>query len=210
MGLLTKLSIFCVLSGTASAAVPVGSVVMYSDGRVEKLLSYRNGELLWEDDRKRQFLRSENPVMPALSRTDFLSRKGYSQSVGEGDPDSIETLPVDTRVNFTVVREQHSGNRSTRNWECRRLGSRQEKVLGVMRKLDLFTCERFVIHRKTWQKNFRESRRFSYSRDLGLVVEMQRKTRKRASDWKLVSIVPPEKTSYKRLSKKVRKLRGTK
>jgi len=210
MGCLRDLSILCVLSGAASAAVPVGSVVMYSDGKVEKLLSYEKGQLLWEDDRKRQFLRSENPIIPVFSRTNFLSGKGYSQSVVEGNPYSIDALPVGTRVNFTVIRAKHSGEKSTRNWECRRLGSRQENVLGVTRKLDIFTCERFVLHRKTWQKQFRESREFSYSRELGLVVEIQRKTRKRASGWRLVSIVPPEKTSYRHLSKKVRKLRNAK
>jgi hypothetical protein len=210
MWLLRKLPILCALSGAASAAVPVGSVVMYSDGRVEKLMSHRDGELLWEDDRKRQFVRSENPIMPLLRRTDFLSGKGYLQSVGEGDLDSIRQLPSGTRVGFTVERVRHSGERSTRNWDCKQLGKRQEKVLGVMRELESFACERFVIQRKTWQKQFRESRKLSYSRDLGLVVEMQRKTRKRSSDWKLVSIVPPDKTSYKHLSKKVRKLRAAK
>jgi hypothetical protein len=200
----------CALSGVASAAVPVGSVVMYSDGRVEKLISHGNGGWLWEDDRKRQLVRSENPIVPLLRRTDFLSRKGYSQSVGEGDPDSIKQLPSGTRVGFTVVRTRHTGERSTRNWDCKHLGKRQEKVLGVMRELDSFACERFVIQRKTWQKQFRESRQFSYSRDLGLIVEMQRKTRKKSNNWKLVSIVPPDKVNYQHLSKKVRELRAAK
>lgn len=200
----------CVLSGAASAAVPVGSVVMYSDGRVEKLMSHGNGEWLWEDDRKRQLVRSENPIMPLLRRTDFLSRKGYSQSVGEGDPDSIKQLPSGTRVGFTVVRTRHTGERSTRNWECKHLGIESRKVLGVMRELDLFECERYVIQRKTWQRQFRESRQFSFSRDLGLVVDMQRKTRKKSSNWKLDSVILPVKATYNRLSKRVRNLRGAK
>jgi hypothetical protein len=183
---------------------------MYSDGRVEKLMSHRDGELLWEDDRKRQFVRSENPIMPLLRRTDFLSGKGYLQSVGEGDPDSIKQSPGGTRVDFTVVRAKYSGERSTRNWSCKHLGKRQEKVLGVMRELESFACERFVVQRKTWQKQFRESRQLSYSRDLGLVVEMQRKTRNGSTEWKLLSIVPPDKANYKHLSKKVRKLRAAK
>lgn len=199
----------CLISGAVSAAVPVGSVVMYSDGRVEKLLSHSDGELLWEDDRKRQFLRSENPIEPTLERKDFLSRKGYSQSVSDGDPDSINTLPSGTRVGFSIARVRHTGERSIRHWDCKHLGTKQKKVLGVMRELDSFDCERFVIQRKTWQKQFRESRLFSYSRDLGLVVDMQRKTRKKTSKWKLVSILPPDKTDYRRLSKRVRKLRGT-
>jgi len=183
---------------------------MYSDGRVEKLLSHANGEWLWEDDRKRQYVRSENPIMPVLRQTNFLSGKGYSQSVGEGNRDSIKQLPSGTRVGFTIVRARHSGERSTRNWDCRHLGKREAKVLGVMRELDSFACERFVIQRKTWQKQFRESRQFSYSRDLGLVVEMQRKTRKKSKNWTLISIVPPDKVNYQRLSKAVRKLRGDK
>jgi len=207
---LRNLLVLCLVGGAASAAVPVGSVVMYSDGRVEKLLSHSDGELLWEDDRKRQFLRSENPIRPTLERKDFLSRKGYSQPVGEGDPDSISSLPSGTRIGFTTVRIRHTGERSIRNWECKHLGTEQKKVLGVMRELDLYDCERFVVQHKPWQKQFRESRKFSYSHDLGLIVKMKRKTRKKSRKWKLVSILPPEKTDYRRLSKRVRKLRGSK
>jgi len=204
------MSVLFVLSGAASAAIPVGSVVMYSDGRVEKLLAQGDGELLWEDDRKRQYVRSENPIIPLLRRKDFLSGKGYSQWVSEGDPDAINALPSNTRVGFSVVRVRHDGKRSTRNWDCKHLGTSQEKVLGVMRELDSFACERYVNQRMTWQRLFRESRRFSFSRDLGLIVDMQRKTRKRSTNWTLVSIVPPNKADYQRLSKQVRKLRAAK
>ncbi len=79
-----------------------------------------------------------------------------------------------------------------------------------MRELNSFLCERFVIQRKTWQRNFRESLQFSYSRELGLVVDMHRKTRKKSNSRKLVSIIPPDKAGYRRLSKKVRKLRASK
>ena len=205
-----KLSVLCLLAGAASATVPVGSVVLYSDGRVEKLLSTANGQSLWEDDRKRQFLRAENPIMPPLKRRDFLSGKGYSQSLGEGDPDSIDTLPTGTRVGFSVLRIKHTGERSTRIWDCKHLGSRQEKVLGVMRKLDSFACERYIHQRKTWQKQVKESRRFSFSRDLGLVTDMQRTTPKRTSSWTLVSIIPPDEADYKTLGRKIRKLRNAK
>ena len=50
------------------AAVPIGSVVLYSDGDVEKLIAVENGELHWEDDRKRRYVRSSNPAVPLLSR----------------------------------------------------------------------------------------------------------------------------------------------
>lgn len=203
-------ALFCVLPGGAWAALPVGSVVMYSDGRVEKLLSREDGKLLWEDDRKRRYLRSENPIMPVLERRDFLSAKGYVQTLRSGDPDSISVRPSGDRVEFSVVRERASGTPSIRTWECTRHAAPRDKVLGEMRELDVYRCERFVYHRKTWQRQFRESREFSYSRDLGLIVKMHRKTTKKESKWRLSSVVTPDKATYKQLSRKVRKLRGRK
>ena len=202
--------LLCGLHGGVWAALPVGSVVMYSDGRVEKLLSREDGKLLWEDDRKRRYLRSENPIMPVLERRDFLSAKGYVQTLRSGDPDSIAVRPSGDRVEFSVVRERVGGTPSIRTWECTRHAAQREKVLGEMRELDAYHCERFVYHRKTWQRQFKESREFSYSRDLGLIVEMHRKTPEKESKWRLSSVVTPDKATYKGLSRKVRKLRGRK
>ena len=196
------------LSGSVVAALPIGSVAMYSDGRVEKLLAYEDGKQLWEDDRKRRYLRSDNPIMPTLERRDFLSGKGYVQNLRTGDPDSISVRPRGERVEFSVVRARAGTTPSVRTWECVRLGTEQKKVLGKLREVENYRCERFVYHRKTWQRQFRESREFSYSRELGLTVKMKRETRKRQSSRRLVSVVAPDKASYKRLSRKVRKLRA--
>ena len=202
--------LLCDLHGGVWAALPVGSVVMYSDGRVEKLLSLEDGTQLWEDDRKRRYLRSENPIMPVLERRDFLSGRGYVQTLRSGAPDSIGVRPSGERIEFAVVRTRVGGTPSIRTWECTRQAAQRKKVLGEMRELDAYHCERFVYHRKTWQRQFRESREFLYSPDLDLIVEMHRKTRKKESKWRLVSVIAPEKATYKRLSRKVRKLRGRK
>ena len=201
-------ALLCAIHGGAWAALPSGSVVMYSDGRVEKLLSSEQGNLLWEDDRKRRYLRSSNPIMPVLERRAFLSGKGYVQTLRSGDPDSIAGRPSGERVEFSVVRERADRAPSVRTWECARQAAQSKKVLGEMRQLDAYRCERFVYHRKTWQRQFRESREFLYSRDLGLIVEMQRKTRKKENKWRLVSVLAPDEATYKTLSRKVRKLRG--
>ena len=203
-------ALLCLLHGGVWAALPVGSVVMYSDGRVEKLLSLEDGTQLWEDDRKRRYLRSQNPIMPVLERRDFLSRKGYVQTLRTGEPDSIAVRASGERVEFSVVRERVGGAPSIRTWECTRHAAQRKKILGEMRELDTYRCERFVYHRKTWQRQFKESREFSYSRDLGLIVEMHRKTPKKERGWRLSSVVSPEKATYKRLSRKVRKLRDSK
>ena len=200
-------ALLCLLHGGVWAALPVGSVVMYSDGRVEKLISREDGKLLWEDDRKRSFLRSQNPIVPVLERRSFLSGKGYVQTLRTGQPDSIAVRPSGERVEFSVVRDRLGGTPSIRTWECIRHAAQHRKVLGKLRELEAYSCERFVYHRKTWQRQFRESRDFLYSRELGLVVKMERKTRKKQSTWRLVSVVAPEKATYQRLSRKVRKLR---
>ena len=80
------------------AAVPVGTVALYSDGKVEKLVSAGEEGLRWEDDRKRQYLRSRNPAVPVLERRDFLSGRGYRQIVSSGNPDALLELPVELRV----------------------------------------------------------------------------------------------------------------
>lgn len=208
-----RLGLLCVTissiawSTGATAGLPIGSVAVYSDGRVEKLLSRKDGAQLWEDDRKRRYLRSDNPVMPLLWRRDFLSGGGYRQVLGDGKPGSMRKLPTGERVEFKMNRIRHSGERSSRIWECAFLGSERKTVLGKRRSLDSYACERFVYHRKTWQKQFRESRRFSYSPDLGVVVEMTRKTAKKSSRWALAEIIPPAKATYEVLSRKIRKLR---
>jgi hypothetical protein len=195
------------LTGIVAAAVPVGSVVLYSDGDVEKLLAEEQGRLRWEDDRKRVYVRSTNPVVPVLVKRDFLSGRGYTQRVASGDPDQIHKRPVGSPVEFTLLRSKSDGTQSRRSWECVYQGESRQEVLGVKRDLDHYVCERFVIHRKLLNKLFRERREFSYSRDLGLVVDLKRKTRNKSSSKRLVAVFPPGKADYKNVSRAVRKIR---
>lgn len=202
--------ICCLLLGAqaAPAVVPVGSIALYSDGRVEKLMANEAGRLHWEDDRKRRFVRATNPIVPPLERTDFLSQRGYRQNTASGDPDAIHRLPAGSPVEFSVIRTRNSGEISKRYWECVYLGKSRQQVLETERDLDRYTCERFVIHRKLHNRSFREKREFSYSPDLGLVVDLQRQTRKNSSSSRLVRVIPPDKADYRTISRAVRKLRG--
>jgi hypothetical protein len=200
--------LFLLLSGTALAAVPVGTVALYSDGKVEKLLSAGEEGLRWEDDRKRQYLRSRNPAVPVLERRDFLSGRGYRQVVSGGNPDALRALPPGTPVEFSVIRSRFGGERSKRSWECSHLGRVRQDVLGTERELDRYSCERFVIHRKFHNRSFRERRDFTYSPELAVVVELDRKTRKTSGSRRLVALFPPGKADYKTVSRAVRKIRG--
>ncbi len=206
--ILIQLCCLLAISAPVLSAVPVGSVALYSDGKVEKLLANENGLLTWEDDRKRIYVRSGNPILPVLERRDFLSGKSYRQTLNSGEPDAILTRPPGTRVEFSVMRLKNTGENSKRTWECVLEGRAQKKVAGAMRELDRYKCDRYVYHRKLWNRMFRETKTFSYSQELGLVVDQKRKTRKTTSRSKLVAVIPPEGANYRRLSKKVRKVRA--
>lgn len=195
-------------AGHAGASLPVGSVVVYSDGTAEKLVASHGSEQHWEDDRKRLSVRSSNPILPKLESRTFLSSKGYRQQVVSGDPDSIHRLPAATPVSFSVLRTRDDGRKLQRHWECVLLGTAKKKVAGASRVLENYRCERFNIHRKLHNRQFRELREFSYSPDLGLVVDLKRETRKRKSRRKLERVYLPDEASYRRVSRAIRKIRG--
>ena len=153
-------------------------------------------------------MRSTNPILPKLERKTFLSGKGYRQQLIRGNPDSIRGLSSDTPVEFTLLRTSEDGSKSQRHWECRALGASKKKVAGVERTVENYHCERFSIHRKLHNRDFRERRELSYSPELDLVVDMKRETRSRKAQRKLVRVYLPDDVSYRRISRALRKVRG--
>ena len=194
-------------AGYAMAGVPVGSVALYSDGDVEKLVSNKGGKRLWEDDRKRRYLHADNPIQPILERRDLLSGGGYVQAVAKGHPERYNELGVGQHLEFTLQRTYQNGKVATREWDCEYQGATSESVLGQARQVKHFNCERFVIHRKLHNRSFRERRLIAYSEELGMVVDVQRTTRKKTSSHKLMALLPPKQATYTTLRKMVRKLR---
>lgn len=199
-------SLFLALSTVASATVPVGTIALYSDGRVEKLIAIEDNGLRWEDDRKRQFLRSRNPAVPVLESRQLMPGKSYFQELDSGDPDALKEQPLGTPVHFTMTRHR-DGVSKKRYWKCEFLGSKSEKVLGQSRTLDRYRCERSALSRK-FHYSVRDSREFSYSPELGVLVQMERKTRTRTRTRELVGLFRPGETDHKTLSRKVRKIRA--
>lgn len=210
LSLLMGVCVVSLASSSLMAAVPVGSIALYSNGQVEKLISADGDEFLWEDDRKRLYLRSANPVTPVLMRRNFLSGRGYRQTVMNGQPDSILSLPPGTPVEFTVLRTKTDGEQLRRTWKCVRSKTRTAQVMRVERRIDDFTCERFIIHRKFWHPVVKERREFSFSPDLGLVTKMKRIRGEKTMRWELVKLIEPQNVNYKHVSRQVRKLRAPK
>lgn len=202
--------LFLLMPVAAQAALPVGSVVVYSDGRVEKLLAIEGDRQRWEDDRKRQFVRSRNPIIPVLEKRVFLSGRGYTQRLADGNPETISRLPADTPVEFSLVRTRDDGSTTQRHWECTFRGTIKKKVLGKTRTLERYSCTRFKVNRKLHNRMFREKRDIRYSRELGLVVDLRRETSKKRSRSKITAILSPKKASYKRISRAVRNARSSK
>lgn len=201
----SMLAAILLLSATGAHALQPGSVVIYSDGSAEKLLARDKQELHWEDARKRHIVRSTNPALPVLSRKDFLGGKSYTAVVSRGQPDALLTLPPGSRVEFAMLRTKHDGEKSIRNWECVHLGSSKREVLGKVRRLEDYSCERFKIHRKLWNRQFRERRDFSYSPELDVTVELKRQTRTKTSTRKLVAVLSPGEANYRNIRKAIAK-----
>jgi hypothetical protein len=199
-------SLFLALSSVASATVPVGTIALYSDGRVEKLIAIEDQGLRWEDDRKRQFLRSRNPAVPVLESQQLMPGKSYFQELVNGDPDALKKQPLGTPVHFTMIRHRDGGTKR-RYWKCEFLGSKREAVLGQSQTLDRYRCERSALSRK-FHYSVRDSREFTYSPELGVLVQMERKTRTRTRSRELVALFRPGEADHKTLSRAVRKVRA--
>ena len=199
-------SLVLALSSAASATVPVGTIALYSDGRVEKLIAIEDQGLRWEDDRKRQFLRSRNPAIPVLESRQIMTGRFYFQELDSGDPERLKELPLGTPVHFTMTRHRDGGAKK-RDWKCEFLGSKREEVLGQSQTLDRYRCVRSALSRK-FHYSVRDSREFTYSPELGVLVQMERKTRTRTQTRELVGLFRPGETDHKTLSRTVRKIRA--
>jgi hypothetical protein len=188
--------------------MPVGTVALYSDGRVEKLIAIEKEGLRWEDDRMRQFLRSRNPIMPVLESRQRISGRVYSQQLDNGHPDRIRELPVGSSLHFSVVRNGTGGTK-TRYWRCEFLGDAQEDIVGLLRDVEKYRCRQSSMSRKLGLR-VRENREFTYSPSLGVITEMrQERTRDgRVRERRLVALFEPGQWDYRTLSRAVRDVRG--
>lgn len=200
------LAIVIALSTTASATVPVGTIALYSDGRVEKLVAIEDNGLRWEDDRMRQFLRSTNPVMPVLESRQLVSGQGYTQRLRSGDPTSVKKMPKGEPVRFTTIRYRDGGAR-TRYWACEFLGTSVEDVLTTARAVERYRCQRSSFGGKPPRYRLRDTREFTFSPELGVTVKMERETDKGTRSRELVALFEPGSVDEKTLSREVRKVR---
>jgi len=187
------------------AEIKPGSVVIYSDGDVEKLLVTNKEWSLWEDQRKRQYKRSYLPYFPVLEYRRFGEQpSGYDQFVP--DLGKVELRPFSDResVRFDLTRKDLQSGIKKRSWRCSYAG-RGNFSLSKMQQLSTYeySCLRVVVNKRYIEK-IRERLQLSYSPELRLVmkqIKIDRYGKERQIE--VERILPPERATAKRISRTV-------
>ena len=200
------------LPATMTMAAPkIGTVAIYSDGQVEKLMDSGEGWTLWEDQRKRRYKKSNLPFMPLLSYQKFPDRsQGFSHELVFGAPYKLMPFGDLDSLRFDLVRNSNTSS-NKKHWSCEFTGKGRFRLENKKRyKTQNYRCIRVVYIKDTFAAP-RETIDLKYSPTLGLVVDKTRTDRvgekKRT---KLVRLLKPKKATAKRISRTVYKLRKAK
>ncbi len=195
--------LLCLLiaASPAGAALQPGTIAVYSDGRVVKLLENGSETTVWQDARLRRITYAANPVLPAQQRVGLDGRMQYREVLEQGDPGKLLRARAGTKVEFRTQYVKAGGTIATRNYECTALGPGRVRVLGRDEAVRRFRCERFVVHNKLWTRQVKEIRELNYSPRLGLVVDQVRRRPSKGSlkTRRLVALIPPAEYRYKAL-----------
>ncbi len=185
-------------SAAAWGAPAPGTIAVYSDGRVVKLLENKGDATIWQDHRLRRITYAANPVLPPRQRLGLDGRLQYRETLDEGNPASLLNASPGTTVEFRTHRVNAKGVASSRNYQCTALGIDRVRVLGRDESVRRFRCERYTVHAKLWTRQIKEIRELAYSPRLRLVVEQVRRRPAKGTvrERRLVALIPPGKYRY--------------
>ncbi|GGK78239.1 hypothetical protein [Amphritea balenae] len=188
------------------ASLEPGSVVIYSDGDVKKLLQRDEQSTLWEDQRKRRYKRSYLPYFPVLEYRRFDEQSsGYNQFVSATT--NVELIPFNNEdyVQFNLTRQDLYKGSKKRLWQCAYSGNGHFSLGNKKYSTEKYRCKRFSI-KKTFTYRLKEEIRFYYSPELDLVMK-QVKTNSVGdkSRVEVVRILSPERATAKRIARAVYK-----
>lgn len=194
----------------ASAELPIGTVAIYSDGDVEKLVRFDSDNLpVWEDTRKRQRTHASTPLIPTLAyQNPTRPLRSYSVSVVSGNPKQLADASPGTQEGFTLRRMYTDGTSKDREWECQVLQPASWRFSGQAYAVNRYQCMRTRLHSRWFTRSVRETRLISYAPALGLVVDLERTTRTRERTRTLEHLLLPGKATYKRIRRLHRKVIG--
>lgn len=198
------------MTAPAQATTQVGSVAIYSDGRVEKLIEIGPDWTIWEDQRKRLYKKVNYPHFPIIHYQKYPEKnEGYQQKLIYGSPGKLKPLGNEVTVNYELLKTSKN-SKNTKYWECSYAGEGLFRVDSKKYSTDNYECTRFSV-KKDISSSLKEQLNLKYAADLGLVVYKQRISflgkKQRA---KLVKVLEPERATAKRISRIVYKLRNSK
>ncbi len=195
-------SLYFLLFSIATAAnaqvipkVTSGTVVIYSNGDVEKLIRKSSDTAIWEDGRKRVYERSLIGFYGDRVETRFPP--GSTTITRRTDEQSLASLikgGAGNKLNFTVVRDR-DGSSSQRHWECTFNGYTTATLLANPIKTEDYTCARYSLTKNSGLV-VKERREIQYSNELHLVI-WERRTRpgRDASVRTIAAILPPKQAT---------------
>lgn len=179
-----------------------GSVFIYSDGHVEKLIQKGDSWYIVEDMRKRRYKKDLNFTLPPLEYQSLSS--SYQQQVNSGDPSVIFPLDQSRPSGFSLKKDRPGKRQSILSWSCTQATQVKLKVMGKKQDLYKTRCSRIK-----WKKYYevKEIRDLYYDPKSAWVVKTitRKKGKKRVR--KLVSVLPPEKATTKAITKQLKKLK---
>lgn len=200
-------SIFLGLQGAHAAIdntdIKEGSVAIYSNGKVEMLIQRTHQGSLWEDTRKRRYLKSQFPFYPLVKYERFpASTGGYEQHLIKGDPGQLKPYGQKDKVHLVLVKTKSDGTSKEINWRCLYKGKSAFQLQTVNYATTKFHCDRLTSAK--WR--IRESLLIEYSPELDLIVGLTQKKKDRTRHHQLVTLLPKEQATPGRITEEVKKI----
>lgn len=184
-----------------------GSVAIYSNGQVKKLVAQKPGWTRWESARKRSYTLSYLPYLPTLEYQRFPpERGGYSRQVNLTDPLELVPFGNETSISFVLNRIKSDGSSSKRHWRCRYQGKGYETMQERRWSVENYRCTRFNPFSR---KSFSRQRDLSYSPDLGMIItETLTRRGQPAKETRLEYLLAPEQASAEVIAELVKGLKN--
>ncbi len=189
-----------------AAELQTGTVVIYSNGQVKKLVEKSPDWTLWESSRKRLYRLSTLPYFPTLEYQRFPpERGGYTRNI---DLTNVPLLiPFGDRRSIAYIssRTRTDGTSTQRHWRCRYEGQGRESLMKRDWVVENYSCNRFNPFSK---KPFKEQKKISYATDLGMVVkESVSRPGRQTKVTRLEYLLRPEEANAKLIADIVKGLR---
>lgn len=189
------------------ADIKEGSVAIYSNGQVEKLIQRSHQGTLWEDARKRRYLKSQFPFYPLVKYERFPdSAGGYEQRLIKGAPEQLKPYGHKDKVHLVLVKTKADGTRKEINWRCLYKGESAFQLQTVNYATTKFHCDRVSYP----NRRIRETLLIEYSPKLDLIVGLSKTKKDRTRHHQLVTLLAKEQATPDRITAEVKKIKKNK